>query len=237
MMYKIETHMHTLHTSACGHLNASELVPEYIKAGFGAVVVTDHFNRATVKYLNIDLKSPDAWRPFFYGYDEMKKAAEGTGLNIILGTEVRFDGSENDYLVYGFEPDKIFRDPDAVMSSTLAQFKKKCEECGAVIIQAHPFRDGCYPSPPELLDGIEVLNLHPRQNNNNSQALKFAHDNNKLMTAGSDCHRKGDFCRAGILSEWLPKDTFDMARLIKENDYLLFCRPDYTVKKKYVPIL
>ncbi len=236
MMYKIETHMHTIHTSACGHLRADELVKAYIDAGFSAVAVTDHFNRATVKYLDVDLKSLDAWRPFFYGYDEMSKAAKGTGLKIILGTEVRFDGSENDYLVYGFEPDKLFGDPDGVMSGTLAQFKKRCEQCGAVIIQAHPFRDGCYPSPALDLDGIEILNLHPRQNNNNSKALQYAHDNQLLMTAGSDCHRKGDYCRAGILSEWLPKDTFELAKLIKSGDYLLFCRPDYTVKKKYVPV-
>lgn len=236
MIYRIETHMHTVHTSSCGHLTADELVKAYVDAGFDAVCVTDHFNRATVKYLDIDLNSPDAWKPFFYGYDQVCKAAEGTGLIVIRGAEVRFDGSENDYLVYGFDPKDLLGEPNAVMSGTLAQFKEKCDEKGAVIIQAHPFRDGCYPSPAEYLHGVEILNLHPRQNNNNSKAIQYGHDNNLLMTAGSDVHRKGDYCRAGILSEWLPKDTFELARLIKENSYQLFCSPDYTVKKKYVPI-
>ena len=231
-MYKIETHVHTSNTSKCGHIDASILVDKYIEGGYDAVVVTDHFNRATVTYLNIDLKSPDAWKPFFYGYDAFVKAAEGKPLKVYRGAEVRFDGSENDYLLYGFDPELV-KDPDAVMSGTLEDFYKKCQVCGAVLIQAHPFRDGCFPSNPEFLDGAEVLNLHPRQNNNNSKAFQFAKDNNLLMTAGSDCHRMGDYCRAGILTEVLPEDTFELANIIKSENYYLFCRNDRSYKHKY----
>ena len=43
----------------------------------------------------------------------------------------------------------------------------------------------------------------------------------KPMTAGSDCHRPGDECRSGILSDTLPKDGFEFARLIRSGNYRL----------------
>ena len=44
-MYKIETHLHTTHTSKCGHLTAPVLAKAYKEAGYDAITVTDHYNR------------------------------------------------------------------------------------------------------------------------------------------------------------------------------------------------
>ena len=44
-MYKIELHMHTKYGSGCGQMEEKALVDGYLKAGYQAVVVTDHFCR------------------------------------------------------------------------------------------------------------------------------------------------------------------------------------------------
>ena len=57
-MYKIETHLHTTHTSKCGWLDAAALAEGYAQAGYAAVAVTDHYNRDTFEYLDLDTTSP-----------------------------------------------------------------------------------------------------------------------------------------------------------------------------------
>ena len=41
---KIELHIHTTGFSYCGKLSAAEIVERYSKAGFDAIVITNHFN-------------------------------------------------------------------------------------------------------------------------------------------------------------------------------------------------
>ena len=41
---KIELHAHTSEVSPCANVPAAEMVADYARAGYGAVVVTDHFN-------------------------------------------------------------------------------------------------------------------------------------------------------------------------------------------------
>ncbi len=40
-MFRIETHLHTNHTSKCGWLDAGTLAEGYAKAGYAAIAVTD----------------------------------------------------------------------------------------------------------------------------------------------------------------------------------------------------
>lgn len=225
-MYKIETHMHTNISSKCGWLNAEEACKAYTDAGYQGVAVTDHFNRTTVSYLGIDLlDKAHAMIDFFKGARAMQALAPNYGLSVYQCTELRFDGSENDYLIFGFEPG-LFYDPDSIMKDGLEVFSARCREAGALIIQAHPFRPPCTPAPPELIDGVEVANLNLRHESNNALALAYAKKHNLLMTAGSDCHRPYNVGKAGILSPRLPKDSSDLADLIRSEQYYLFSVPE-----------
>ena len=58
-MYKIETHLHTVYSSSCGHLDAEAIVNGYLKAGYHGVAVTDHFNWATYRFLGFDRLKPE----------------------------------------------------------------------------------------------------------------------------------------------------------------------------------
>ena len=57
-LYKIETHLHTTYISHCGWLGAQAILKAYAAAGYAAICVTDHYNRACFDYADIDLTTP-----------------------------------------------------------------------------------------------------------------------------------------------------------------------------------
>ena len=172
-MYKIETHLHTTYISHCGWLGAQAIMKAYSAAGYDAICVTDHYNRDTFDYIEMDLSTPGSkTRDFLLGYHRLKREGEKYGIRVYAGAELRFDGSQNDYLLYGFH-DELLADPERVMSEGLEAFAPKYRADGALLIQAHPFRNKCTPAPAELLDGVEVLNLNPRHDSHNDLALAY----------------------------------------------------------------
>ena len=230
MNYLIETHLHTSLVSSCGRLLPEELLPVYREKGFSAIAVSDHFNRATVDYAGINLlDKKGAARAFFGGYDRMKQLGEEMGMTVYLATELRFDGSDNDYLLFGFDPSLLY-DPDAVMKEGLVSFYRRCRQEGALLVHAHPFRHHCTPVDPEYLDGVEVMNMNPRHRNNNPLAQAYAERYGLIQLAGSDCHQPGDEALAGIRSDTLPRDTFELAALIRSCAYSLYTAPGNSVK-------
>lgn len=220
-MYKIEPHLHTTHVSRCGWLKAEEIVAGYKAAGYSALIVTDHYNRTTFDYLGIDPAAPgDKVGPFLEGYRLVKEEGEKQGLKVFKGAELRFDESENDYLLYGWQND-LLAEPEEIFRMGIAAFSPIARTAGALIIQAHPYRRGCTPAIARYLDGVEVYNANPRHNSRNELAQDYAKEYGLIATAGSDCHRTEDIAITGILSEKLPSDDMGMMRLIRSRNYSL----------------
>lgn len=231
-MYKIETHLHTKHTSKCGKLTYDSLIDTYKEKGYDAIAVTDHYNAATIKYKSIDIQSPGSKVDYFLeGYDRMKEEGEKVGIIVYMGMELRFSQNENDYLLYGFEKE-LLANPKEIMDMGIVEFSKLAREKGAVIVQAHPFRKKCVPIDPIYLDGVEVLNANPRHNSHNDLAYEYGKRYNLPMTAGSDCHRVGDEGLTGIQSSFLPKDTFEFAELICSRNYKILTIEDNKIENK-----
>ena len=131
-MYKIETHLHTVYSSRCGHLDARTLIEEYLKKGYQGIIVTDHFNRTTCQYLNVDYSKPDhAVTLFLESYRRLQEAAAPHGMKIYKGAELRFDGSDNDYLLIGY-PDWLLHDADRIFKEGLAAFCARCRQTDAL---------------------------------------------------------------------------------------------------------
>ena len=173
-MYRIETHLHTTYISRCGWLGAEAIMKYYTACGYDAICVTDHYNRECFDYAEIDLTTPGSkTQAFLQGYHRLKKVSEKYNIRVYAGAELRFDESDNDYLLYGFH-DALLADPDRVMREGLAAFAPQYRADGALLVQAHPFRKKCTPAPAEYLDGIEVLNLNPRHDSHNDLALAYA---------------------------------------------------------------
>ena len=221
-MFKIETHLHTKHTSKCGWMCAPDLAEGYAAAGYSAIAVTDHYNRTTFEYLNVDLASgADKLGAFLTGYDKMREECAKRGITVYRGAELRFDECDNDYLLYDW-PDELLRDPEAIFRMGIAAFAPLARQAGALLIQAHPYRKGCTPAIPCYLDGIEIVNLNPRHANFNERAVEFADQFHlTLRTSGSDCHRPEDVARGGILADAVPADTHAFTQLLRSGDFTL----------------
>lgn len=220
-MYKIETHLHTSLSSACGKLTPQQIVDGYLAAGYDALILTDHYNRDTFRMHNVDLDGEDdKLEVFLTGYRQLYQEGTARGLKIYRGAEVRFDGRDNDYLLYGYS-DELLKDPASVFSMGVEQFYEKVKAEGALLIHAHPYRNGGQPTDPAALDGVEVINTHHKHDNRNDLALAFAVQHGLLQTAGSDCHEASHIGKGGILVESLPENEKELVALIRSGKYEL----------------
>lgn len=220
-MYRIETHLHTKHSSGCGWLSAAEVAEAYRQAGYAALAVTDHYNRDTFQHLNMDTTAPgDHVGAFLTGYRLLKEECDKRGLLLYKGAELRFDECCNDYLLYNY-PDELLSDPEKVFHMGIAAFAPLAREAGALLVQAHPYRKKCTPAFACYLDGVEVLNLNPRHDSRNDRAEEYAALHQLLRTGGSDCHRIEDVGAGGILSETLPEDTAAFVQLLRSGNYTI----------------
>ena len=220
-MYKIETHLHTVYSSRCGHLDAQTLVSAYLEKGYHGIVVTDHFSRTTCDFLNVDpAEQTQAAESFLRSYHLLREEGQRRGMRIYKGAEFRFDGSDNDYLVIGY-PDELLYTPDITFREGLPAFSRRCREACALLIQAHPFRDGCTPADPQYLDGMEVHNRNPNREDRDAPALEYARRFNLIQTSGSDCHTPAQIGNGGILCETLPETEAELIALLRSGNYTL----------------
>ena len=213
--YKIETHAHTSPMSPCADLTADRVIARYAELGFDAVAITNHF--CPYSFQGDDAKTVK--ERFLADFYTAKNAAEKYGITAILGMEIRFPESCNDYLVYGFDQDDI----DTLFEQTKVDYKTfyKQKSDKMVFIQAHPFRDGMAKTDPAFLDGIEAFNMHPHHNARIGIAAQFAKAHPHLIaTCGTDFHHEGHQGLGGILTKTLPRDSFELANLLKSKDFL-----------------
>lgn len=209
--YKTELHLHTFPVSACSELSPDEAVRTYAEAGVHSVVVTNHLG----SWVRVSYSVED----YLSDYYEAKEAGDRYGVNVILGAELRFDGSYNDYLIYGIDE----KDIDALAYYTTADpetFYKEFKNDRNVIIQAHPFRNGMDRAPSEFLDGIEAFNLHPNHNSRIGIAARYARDERLIVTCGSDFHHPNQEALALVRSKKPMETSFEVAELIKSQDML-----------------
>jgi predicted metal-dependent phosphoesterase TrpH len=197
--FLIDPHVHTAETSPCGRLPAAELVRLYLRAGYDGIIVTDHYSRDF--FGNGRAFPPPEWRvrleAFLTGYRLAEKAGREAGLAVFLGMELKFNGLGNDYLVYGLDEAFLLAHP-ALHTLDLERFRGLAAGRGVLIVQAHPFREGCRPAPADLLDGLEAYNGNPRHESQNHLAARYAREHRLLPLSASDAHQAEDVGRGGM---------------------------------------
>lgn len=225
--YKIELHAHTNPVSGCSKVSPEEMAETYARFGYDAIVITDHF---TSKLFS-DKTKDEGIEYFLSGYENTKKAAEKSGLKVLLGAEVRFTENVNDYLIYGVDKN-ILSDVYDHFSDGVIKYRKEVKLPDSVFLQAHPFRDNMEPVPPEILDGIEIFNFNPPQNSRNAIAARYAFENGfKIRTVGSDFHnpaRQGEALSA-LRTKTLPNDTFELAEILRSGDFIYQAADDVII--------
>lgn len=215
--FKIEMHCHSNPASPCADFSPEEVVHIYSEIGYDAIVLTNHLNFGLMKDGESAKDYVDRYMEDYYRAAE---EAERTGLTLIYGIEARFTENSNDYLVYGVDGQET-RNLFPNLATGLSDFRKKNHNDNMIFIQAHPCRHGCLRMEPSLLDGVEVINLHPHHNSMLGFAAKYAKEVGGIIVSGSDFHHPGTAGLGGIYTKTLPGNTFELADILRSGDYLL----------------
>lgn len=216
MEYKYELHAHTKEVSRCAAISVKELIEEYKKAGYSGIVLTDHYSPMTFNPSEFFSKKK-ALDHYLRAYREAKKY-ETDDFTILLGMELRFYATVNDYIIYGITEEILYELP-FLLKTYIRKASRLLRERGCLFLQAHPFRKMITRANPEYLDGVEVFNgKATKEANDNSE--KWANEiNTPIKTSGSDCHRQSGVGLGGIITEEPIKSNDDLIRILKSGKY------------------
>ncbi len=222
---KWELHVHTSETSRCGRVSAEQGVKWYIEKGYTGLVVTDHYTEKTLR--DMPGTPEEKVKTWMRGYECARDAGEKYGLRVLFGVEVRLPANANDFLILGAEPEFLFRNTDLNLG-TIERLYKTVHDAGALLIQAHPFRENkCFPENVEYLDGVEVFNGTPRHENFNDRALAFAEMHPYLIrTSGSDFHRPVELATGGIETDCDIQTSAELCKCLKDGAFVRIERPN-----------
>ena len=201
MAYKYETHMHTAEGSACASSTGAEMARAHKEAGYTGIFVTDHFFNGNTAVPR-ELPWGSRVERFCLGYEHAKAEGEKIGLQVFFGFEYAYHGAE--FLVYNLSKQWLLDHENIdVVSPRLAL--AQMHQGGAIIIQAHPFRERDYIDHIQLfprdIDGVEAINaahLGEEGRRMNARAFAYAEMFDLPVTAGSDSHSTGRMFGGGI---------------------------------------
>ncbi len=214
--FRTELHAHTRPASLCSEFSPEEVIQRYAHIGYDSIVISNHFYPG-MKHLDDKETCITEYLKDFYASKEL---GEKYGINIIFGCELRFTENINDYLIFGIDPDFANLAFDS-MPNGLESFSKAFRCHNTLIIQAHPYRDDMTEMPAELLDGVEVFNLHPGHNSRIALAAKYAQKHDLTITCGTDFHHEGHQGMTALLTKTEMKSSHDIAKVLKSRDYLI----------------
>ena len=214
--YKTETHLHVSEVSGCSKISAAEMVKLYKEAGYSTIFITDHLSRGTLRTFG-DMSFDERIDRFFLGYELAKAAGDEIGLTVLPGAELTLSCSNNDYLIYGFDKELFLRED--LFDMSIEEFSEYARDSGAMIVEAHPLRDGkCFPTF-SFVDAAEAYNPNPRHENYTERVLSLAKEAGLPVTGGSDAHRYEDIARSGILTDEMILTPEDYIRVIRSGEY------------------
>ena len=187
MKYLYETHMHTYPVSKCGKVGVREALEYYKRLGYTGVFITNHFIDGNIG-CNKDLPYAEIIDFYFSDYEEGKKIGEEIGLSVFLGVESSYKGT--DFLIYGLDKSWYLAHPEILEIKKSEMLPLMMDE-GALIIQAHPYREAGYIDHirlfPRQVHGVEVFNAC-RTELENYMAEHYSKAYSLLRFSGSDNH-------------------------------------------------
>lgn len=214
--YTTELHTHSSPVSTCADFPSAEVVKIYKEAGVNSLVLTNHLNPTWSE------GSPKARAEEYLSDYRLAQEAAGKDLNVLLGVEIRFPESYNDYLVYGVNEEDI-EQFISLIPYGLENFYKEVKSHKNVILQAHPFRKNMELAPLHSIDGIESLNMHPNHHAKPSVAFKYAKENNLIVSGGSDFHHRGHHALCLMRTKNEMKTSYDVAEALKSKESIFDC--------------
>ena len=197
-MYKYETHLHTAPVSRCANASVEDTLKYYKSLNYDGVFITNHFLDGNIR-LDGEYSYEEGVNFYFSDYEEGAVLGKELGIKVFCGIELSYKGT--DFLIYGLDKEWFLAHPE------IMDMKKRDEltlmaESGALIIQAHPYREASYIDHirlfPRQVHGVEIINAS-RTDSENSMAELYANHYGLIPFAGSDNHRGGEMKKlAGV---------------------------------------
>ena len=224
MMYRYETHLHTWPVSRCAKASVRDNLEFYKSLCYAGVFVTNHFINGNI---NISRDTPyrDKIEFYFSDYEEACRIGEEIGLRVFDGVEMSYGGT--DFLIYGLHKDWYLGHPE-IESLKMTELLRFLREQGALVIQAHPYREASYIDHirlfPRSVHGVEICNADSSELEN-QMAYHYSNSYGLLHFAGTDNH-KADRCKrfAGMESETPVLNEQDFVQKVLAGQMLPFCR-------------
>lgn len=218
MKYKYELHCHTAETSKCAAALAKDTVEFYKSIGYSGLVITDHYSFLTFGTDSAFKRQIDVDK-YLKGYHCALEAA-GDDFTVLLGMEIRYFATTNDYLVYGIDEDFLRKNGNMLFKGP-RRFYKLVKESGAIIVQAHPFRPYIHRANPKYIDGCEIFNGKDKDKDLNQKAQAWAKKEKfQIVTGGADYHRESQRGNvSGIITEEKINTNDDLVRILRNGRY------------------
>ena len=216
-MYKYETHLHTFPVSRCAVADVRENLEFYKEMRYDGVFITNHFLDGNI---NIDRNMPyeEKIRFYFSDYEESVKIGREIGIKVFCGVELSYYGT--DFLIYGLDKAWYLKNPQ-IMEMEKTEELRFMMESGALVIQAHPYREAPYIDHirlfPRCVHGVEVINGCGTDFVNHMAKL-YAENYGLIESAGSDNHKAGNQQQlAGLSCDGPITDEHDFVNRMKNG--------------------
>lgn len=221
-MYRYETHLHTCPVSKCAIANVRDSLNFYKEMGYDGVFITNHFLDG-----NINISSSASYEEkinfYFSDYEEGVEIGKEIGIKVFCGVELSYRGT--DFLVYGLNKNWYLTHPQIMDMKKTDELSFMIKN-GALVIQAHPYREADYIDHirlyPRCVQGVEVINAC-RTEFENRMAKLYAENYNLIEFAGTDNHRAKEQDKlAGMCSDKPILDEQDFVQRVKNLQMKVF---------------
>ena len=222
-MYRYEMHIHSRPCSGGGD-DIIKQIKRLIKLGFTGMVITNHFY-----YGDTRIDRSLSWEEFVDAYRQDylrgKAYADTVDFDLFFGIEEHV-GDGREILIYGITPELLAGHPELKMAPA-EDYVRVAHSVGALVFQAHPYRERYYITNPgaleclDELDGIEVYNAANKPEEN-ERARALAKEKGLRVTAGSDGHSVESCGRAGIETFRRPRDYAEFIEMLRAGEYTVW---------------
>ena len=213
--YRIELHAHTKPASSCAEIPTEDVLRTFKDDGYSGIAITNHFYQGA-KGMAIE-QFAEFYKAELFNALEL---GEKIGIKVYAGAELRFvNQNNNDYLLFGYNPDDLYYILQNLYG-TLEDFVRNYKTDEMFLLQAHPFRNGMEQIDADLLDGVEVFNMHPNHNSRVAVAEKYAEKNGKIKTMGTDYHHLNHDNLCATRTPYLPRNEKELIKLLRSEDYI-----------------
>ena len=222
LKYKYETHMHTKPVSACAQADVRDSLEFYKNLGYDGVFITNHFLDGNVNIdRSLDYKTKIEF--YFSDYEAAVKLSDEIGIKVFCGVEMSYGGT--DFLIYGLDKAWYLQHPE-IMEMKKSEEMPFLMEHGALVIQAHPYREADYIDHirlfPRCVHGVETINAN-RTDFENIMAVEYAKMYDLLTVAGSDNHIGSRQKKlAGVSLDRPLADEADFIKCVLNSSFKLF---------------